>query len=363
MLYYITLTTICNLNCKYCGNNPDPRIQPLNLSIPISDIKKFISIDPEPYICFYGGEPLLQIDLVKAIMNSIPAKKFILQTNGILLHKLEPSYIKRFSDILVSIDGRPEINDYYRGLGTYKAVLKNIKYIREVGFQGNVIARMAVSGKSDIYREVRHLVELDNPHFDYVHWQLDVMWDSPPYQRYENFDEWIENVYNPGISKLVDYWVNELSKGRFRGIIPFMGIMHTLLTGEKVELRCGSGINAFAITTDGRILACPIAPEFSFNRLGTIYDTKPQDLPYKVTVEEPCTSCEYLDICGGRCLFANKTKLWGIDGFRKVCKTVIHLINELKKARDVVADMVKRGMYSVEDFRYPKYPNSIEVIP
>lgn len=363
MLYYITLTTICNLNCKYCGNYPDPKIQPLHLSVPIEDIKNFILMDPEPIICFYGGEPLLRLDLIYKIMDSIPAKKFILQTDGLLLHKIASKYLNKLDVILVSIDGRKDITDYYRGKGVYERVINNVKLVRERGFKGEIIARMAVSGKTDIYQDVKHLVELEDPCFDYVHWQLDVMWDYPPYQRYDNFNYWVKYIYNPGISKLIRYWVNELHNGRFKRIIPFMSIIYTLLTNEKTQLRCGSGINAFAITTDGRILACPIAPEFKFNYLGNIYNSTPQDLPYKVMIGEPCTSCEYYHICGGRCLFANKTKLWGKDGFTTVCKTVTHLINELMKIKNKIKMLIEKGYYTINDFKYPKYPNTVEIIP
>jgi len=126
MLYYIILTTVCNQRCIYCCNNPDPSIQPLNLQIKIDDIKKFISYDKDPYICFYGGEPTLRPDLMLEIIEKIKAKKFILQTNGLRLDKLDWDIIKNLDVILVSIDGRKEVTDYYRGKGTYEKVIRNV---------------------------------------------------------------------------------------------------------------------------------------------------------------------------------------------------------------------------------------------
>lgn len=363
MLYFVILTRICNLRCKYCGNNPDPSIEPIDITYTIDDLKFFIEKDPEPVIAFYGGEPLLRIKLMEEIMDKIRAKRYILQTNGLLLHKLNPKYLKKFDTILVSIDGRQEVTDYYRGRGVYQRILRNIKYIRDKGFRGDLIARMAVSGKTDIYEDVKHLIELRDPGFDHVHWQLDVLWDSPPYQRYENFDEWLEE-YNRGITRLIEYWINEMKvKRKVPGIVPFLGIMKSLLFNEKVKLRCGAGIDAFAITTSGRILACPIAPEFEWNILGDIYNSSPMELPGKIEIEEPCKSCEICHICGGRCLFANKTKLWGEEGFKKVCKTVKHLVNELLKVKPEIEQMIRNGVIRIEDFNYPKYNNTTEIIP
>ena len=373
MLYFIQTTTLCNLNCLYCGNmdsvefllnGGEYSLDPPNISYRLEDLKKFISMDPNPIIAFYGGEPLLRVDLVKKIMDFIPAKKYILQTNGLLLKRLEPKYIKRFDTILVSIDGRREVTDYYRGRGVYDLVLENVRYVREVGFSGDLIARMAVSEKTDIYLDVKHLVELDDPKFDHVHWQLDALWDTPPARRYKNFGEWVDKVYNPGISKLVKYWLDGMEKdGVVLGIVPFLGIMKTLLFNRREYLRCGAGIDAFTITTSGRIIACPIAPEFEFNWLGDIYSVDPKELPWRVRVGEPCTSCEIYHICGGRCLFANKTMLWGLDGFKKVCETVKHLVSELIKAKQKIVKLIEDGVVSLEDFDYPKYNNTTEIIP
>ena len=364
MLYYVTLTQICGLKCIYCQNTPDPRVQPINLDYDISVLRRFIQQDPEPYICFYGGDPLLRIDLMEMIMDEIPAKKFIVQTNGLNLVRLKKRYLERIDTLLISIDGREETTDYYRGKGVYKKVLENTRYIIRNGFRGDLVARMAVSGRTDIFLDVLHLLNLDDPGFTHVHWQLDMLWDYPPAQRFTNLDKWILNSYNPGISRLIRYWIEEIRNGVVLGIAPFKGVVWSLLTGEnKRRLRCGSGIDAFGISTDGRITACPIAPEYSFNVVGHIKSTKPEELPYSVVVGEPCISCEYYDICGGRCLFANKTKLWGISGFRKVCSTVFHLINELESSLPLIKKYIDEGIVRIEEFKYPPYINSVEVIP
>ena len=363
MLYYIILTQVCGLKCWYCMNTPDPRIMPIHLNISIDRIKRFISKDPEPIICFYGGDPSMRLDLIRLIMDTIPAKHYIIQTNGIMLHRLEHSYVRRFDTILLSIDGRPEVTDFYRGTGVYNKVLRAARYVWEAGFKGDLVARMAVSSKTDIYEDVTHLLFLDNPRFTHVHWQLDVLWDYPPMQRYGDFRGWLER-YNRGVSRLVRLWMRYMEDGIVLGIAPFKGIMWSLLTGERMRyLRCGSGIDAYAIATDGRILACPIAPEFRFNVVGHVDRDTPDSIRGRVSVDGPCLECEVYDVCGGRCLFTNKTMLWGIEGYKLVCGTVIHLINELRGVLDRVKELVGEGVIRLEDIKYPPYTNSVEIIP
>jgi len=343
---------------------PNPSIQPLKIDYDLDDLVKFLSHDDDPIICFYGGDPLIEADLVEDIIRLFPKARFVIQTNGLWFDKLKPEVIRMFDTILISIDGRQEVTDFYRGAGVYRRVLENARYIRSVGFKGDLVARMAVSGKTDIYLDVKHLLELSDPQFDHVHWQLDALWDFPPMQRYENFMEWLYNNYFKGLHKLLDLWVSELSRGKVLGIAPFKGIVYRLLTGyRKKLLPCGSGIDAFAITTDGRILACPIAPEYNFNVVGDLWSSSPKDLYNSLRVGEPCLSCNYFGVCGGRCLFANKTMLWGRRGFELICESVKYLVDSIREYMPIIKNMLDSGTISLDTLRYPPYLNSIEVIP
>ncbi len=365
MLWFIILTRVCNLKCIYCGNDPTIGSEPPEISYSLLQLKKFLSQDKNPIITFYGGEPLLRINLIRKIINLIPAQHYVIQTNGLFLGKLDNYIFQKLDTILVSIDGRPEVNDYYRGRGTYSQVINEVKRIR-CNFRGDLIARMAVSGKSDVFKDVVHLLELGL--FDHVHWQIDAFFDYPPASRYgglKGFRSWVKHVYNPGISKLVKLWINTMKEERrVLGIVPFLGIMKTLLYNEKIEyIRCGAGVDAFAIMPSGKIVACPVAfdePDFV---VGNIMQSSPGDLPFKVKVGEPCTSCDYYEICGGRCLYANKTKLWGDERFPLVCETVKHLIEELKKAKPIIENLIEKGIINEEEFNYPKFNNTTEIIP
>ena len=363
--YHLVMTQRCNLQCTYCGATVEPELMPVNLDITPEQLNRFFSKDDEPpVIAFYGGEPTLEARKIEEIMDKVPAKAFMIQTNGTLLHRIKPEYIKRFHTILISIDGRPEITDYYRGKGTYQRALNGGIYARKNGFTGDLIARMTVSEKSDIYEEVLHLLNIKTPGFDHVHWQLDVMWDDDMNTRWKDFPGWLYNNYMPNLSKLIRYWITHLENNHeILGIAPFLGITHTLLTNKPAQLRCGAGIDFFAITTDGRITVCPIPPSIDFAVVGDIFTSTPKELPFKVTLGEPCLSCEERDVCGGRCLYTNKTKHWGEEGFKMVCDATKHLIKELRKNIPIIKNLIEDGIIKVQDFNYPVIPNGVEVIP
>ena len=188
MLLFITLTQRCQLNCRYCGNGTNKDIEELAVHVPeinydLNLIKKFQKVK-KLIVCFYGGEPLFRINIIEKIIPLLPNAIYCLQTNGLFLKMLKPEIIKKFDTILVSIDGDEETNDYNRGKGTYKKILKNVKFIREkCNFKGDLIARMTCSGNNDIYKSVNHLLSLNI--FDHIHWQLDVEWDSDMNSRYK----------------------------------------------------------------------------------------------------------------------------------------------------------------------------------
>jgi len=340
MLFTVILTTECNLHCRYCGGKL--KGMPPNIKYSLKDLQNFIKKDTDPIVAFYGGEPLLKPHLIKKMIDVLPANRYILTTNGTHLEKIE-SHIHHIDTVLFSIDGRPETTDYYRRKNSNNRVFRSLKFLRRQKYEGEVIARMTVSHKSDIYQDVMYLLDF----FPFTHWQLDVIWSKM--WDLEKFRAWAIESYKPGLIKLVNLWIDELKQDHIVGIVPFLGIVSRMLNGGK-NIPCQAGTDAVAVTTDGKILACPIAPDFEWNMLGTFKRYK------KIFIGEPCQSCSIYHICGGRCLFAYKERLWNIEGFSEICKLTKFLVNELAKHKKLY-DTKKNQL------TYPLYNNTTEIIP
>jgi putative peptide-modifying radical SAM enzyme len=358
--YHLILTRRCNLNCSYChgGEEHGPKTE---IEYTIDELASFLEKDDDVQLMLYGGEPSLRIPLIAQLMDRFENARFMLQTNALLIRQIPLDYIRRFHSILVSIDGTEKVTDSCRSSGVYRRVLESVQWLRENQYTGDIVARMAVSQETDIYRDVRHLLDLKDPAFDHVHWQLNVVWDAEG--NWVDFDRWVLDSYNPGLARLVTEWVSKMKEGYVEGIVPFMPIAYTLLTGYHSKLRCGSGLDTFAIHVDGSLGVCPISPDWEFTIVGSIFDTDPNSLRDIMSVDEPCPSCDDFGICGGRCLFANKERLWGEEGFVKVCQTVKNLISIIRSKIPEIRNLIGKGIISVKDFNYPEYNNGCEIIP
>lgn len=127
----IWLTENCNLKCKYCYEGQEKsrkRFDILNISTLVSFIEREILETTESndkvVISFHGGEPLMELQLMKTIISNLDkaaAKRNIsmvyeVTTNGNVNEQEFLEYIqnKECFRISVSLDGRKELNDLFR---------------------------------------------------------------------------------------------------------------------------------------------------------------------------------------------------------------------------------------------------------
>lgn len=147
----LQVTQQCNLRCKYCvysGNYNNRNHSDKKMSSEIA--KKSIdfllehSIDSKLIaIGFYGGEPLLEYELIKECIYYAEEKAegkdiiFTLTTNATLLNdNIIKFFIQHNVNLVISLDGPAKIHDTNRrfahnGLGTFSSVMKNINQIKE----------------------------------------------------------------------------------------------------------------------------------------------------------------------------------------------------------------------------------------
>ena len=366
------MTEKCNSQCKYCyeksmkefDNKLSEKFEfdfsaPCESEVDVLKLKNFLKQDKNPVIIFYGGEPLLNIEKIKEIIDNVDAE-FRMQTNGKLLDCLEIKYLKKISKILVSIDGTKERTDYNRGTGNYEKVIANIKKIREQGYGGEIVARMTIAQEfPDLFFQVMHLVELIKENlFDSIHWQIDAGFYENDFNEKE-FETFVDE-YNKNISKLIDWWLDEMKSGKVWKFYPFLGIFENLFYNQKAKLMCGAGHSGFAITTDSKITACPIMNNIKNFYCGNL-KSKIKEIK-KIRVVEPCLSCDYFENCGGRCLYSNHAKLWPETGQKLICKSVKHLVNEMKNKILEIKNLISQGVIQEKDFEFEKYFGP-EIIP
>ena len=142
---------------------------------------------------------------------------------------------------------------------------------------------------------------------------------------------------------------------------PFIDPVEDMLLGRTSRLRCGSGFANYTVLTNGQITPCPIMVGMADYYLGTIQTADPLHLP-DIPIPGPCTTCNILNFCGGRCLYSAIMQPWPSEGRELVCTTVRVLLQELSGAIPRIRHLLDSRMITLEDFSHEKY-NGCEIIP
>ncbi len=259
----------CNLRCRYCfaetGSYEGPRglmsaqvgKQAIDYLIAASGHRKNLEVD------FFGGEPLLNFEVVKEIVRYAREKekecgknfRFTITTNGLLLDDAKKEFINaEMGNIVLSIDGRKEVNDTMRcrvdGSGSYDAIVDKFVDMAESRNQDNYYVRGTFTRKNlDFAADVLHLADLgfkqisvepvvSSPEADYMLKESDL---PVLYEQYE---------------KLAGEYVARKKAGNGFNFFHFM----VDLTGGPCILKrlsgCGAGHEYVAISPDGDIYPC-----------------------------------------------------------------------------------------------------------
>lgn len=142
----LVLTEQCNLRCKYCGYMPkyindNYKLKEMSREVAFKAIDILMKNSHESELChlgFYGGEPLLRLDLIKEciayIRNKYPFRKptYNITTNAVLLDDTVADFlIENDIKIIISFDGPEKDQNKYRvdynGNSSYEKVYQNLQ--------------------------------------------------------------------------------------------------------------------------------------------------------------------------------------------------------------------------------------------
>ncbi len=351
----------CNLACRYCfaeeGEYHGRRAlmsyetgkQALDFLIANSGNRRNLEVD------FFGGEPLMNWKVVKDLVRygreqeKIHDKnfRFTLTTNGVLLNDEIMEFCnKEMANVVLSIDGRKEVNDkmrpFRKGTGSYDLIVPKFQKFADSRNQERYYARGTFTHENlDFSNDVLHLADLG---FKQISVEPVVAKPEEPYALREEDLPKIFEEYD----KLAKIMVEREKKGEG---FTFFHFMIDLTGGPCVYKRlsgCGSGTEYLAVTPWGDLYPChQFVGEEQF-LMGNVWDgvknTEIRD-EFKccnVYTKEKCRNCFARFYCSGGCA-ANAWNFHGNinDAYDIGC--------ELQRKRVECAIMIKAALADQEE--------------
>ncbi len=309
----------CNMRCRYCfaaeGTYRGERAvmsrevgrRAVDFLIEASGARRNLEID------FFGGEPLLNMAVVREVVDYARARgeetgkrfRFTLTTNGLLLDEETTRYLaENMDNVVLSLDGRPEVNDRMRplpdGSGSYDRVVDRLlSLIRRRGDRSYYVRGTFTRHNLDFAADVLHLSSLGFKNISVEpaigsgrDWSLREE-DLPRVLR--EYEELAVEMASRGGDFEFFHFQIDLERG------PCLG---------KRLKGCGAGTEYLAVTPAGELYPChQFVGEAEF-LLGDVFDgIHRMDLVRKFSdadlyQKRGCPDCPVRFYCGGGC-YAN----------------------------------------------------------
>lgn len=342
----------CNLRCKYCFASTGDFGKGRKLMSfetgkhAIDFLLENSGNRPNLELDFFGGEPLMNFDVVKQIVEYARSReaefnkkfRFTITTNGLLLDDDKIDFInKEMSNVVLSIDGRKEVNDFMRvrvdGTGCYDKILPAFKKLVDGRGDKEYYVRGTFTNHNlDFADDVFSLYEAG---FDQISIEP-VVGDSDEYALTEKDLPDVFNEYERLAKKIIE---NEKNGKKFN----FFHFMIDLDQGPCAIKRlrgCGCGNDYVAITPDGDIFPCHQfvgIDEYKMGNIdeGTFNQEMKQDFAKAHVYTKPeCKKCWAKFYCSGGCNANNYQYMGDI-------RTAHKLSCQLEKKRLECAIMMK----------------------
>ncbi len=313
----------CNLKCKYCfaeeGEYHGKRSlmsaevgkRAIDFIIANSGKRRNLEVD------FFGGEPLMNFDVVKEIVEygreqeKLHDKnfRFTITTNGILLDDEKQKYInENMHNVVLSLDGRKEVNDFMRpragGQGSYDIIVPKFQKLADSRHQTDYYVRGTFTHYNlDFSKDVLHFA--DDLGFKQVSVEPVVADDTEDYSIKEDDLEKIYAEYERLAQEL--YIRHKTGEKDFN----FFHFMIDLTGGPCIAKRlsgCGSGTEYLAVTPEGDLYPCHQFVGQEEYKIGSVFtgientDIRETFANCNVYTKPECKKCWAKFYCSGGCM-------------------------------------------------------------
>lgn len=314
MLVGLWVTTACNLRCTYCYEGLEKSQEFMSLEVADKAVEFILEKQQELndetiVVQFHGGEPLLNEDAIRYVVNQLENKSrnksirvmFGVTTNGLLLNEKNSQFYEENMeyDFSISIDGTKYNHDRYRktfaGKGTYDTLIHNLNKYIDLD-RKNIRARMTFNSEtvSELAKNIEHIADLGFRIIVSIPDYFDTGWNDQKMELF--FDE----------LKKLRKWYQER-----RDDTLFISLLDKTFRRKGV---CGGGIDNFHILPKGDIYPCSYGAGSGLLKIGNLFDKQKLDknkiLKLHSISEElnpSCEGCTNMPYCiSSRCKIINK---------------------------------------------------------
>ncbi|MBN2695633.1 radical SAM protein [bacterium] len=325
MNFTLSLTHNCNLSCSYCYAGEKKQIsiskEVIDKAIDFLFEQSFNKLE----FGFFGGEPLLEWELLKYSterIKTIAGKKGIktkqtITTNGTLLTPEKVEWLKkeRFY-MVISLDGDREMNDCHRvfnnGIGAFDSIIDSLKMLQKEYKHGEYAINMVLTPQNIKYFS-KSIIELYNK-YSIQDFNIAVDFSS-------DWDDYTD-IWESEFEKVGDIYLNYFREGKNIDISFLEDKIKTGISGgyDRCNM-CSFGANEIIVAPSGNIYPCErvISDDLDQNMIiGNVFsgfDIKKRSflLNKRGNSNEECKSCKLQPRCINFCGCTNYMMTKSID--------------------------------------------------
>jgi len=338
---FLIVTENCNMRCKYCAYGGHYKFFRTHSSNVMSfetakkaidyfidhlrnpEQIKYLRKPGEDFISFFGGEPLLEFNLVRKCIEYVKSKtrtgkvrySFSLGTNGTLLtDEMIDYFIKNKVKISISLDGPGEEHDRNRvfanGKGSFRKVFKNLMRIKEKDpyyYKTNVNILAVFDWKSDLKKIAQFFSENEDILPPVIRWQ-GVRADNTTY--YDQLSVMDKKHFSDIFNECKKDYFKQLTGKKSRSIIRLLFDLEAKRTLDRYHFRGNKVYTAtclpgwkLAVYPDGTFHMCEQINHYSpigdctngidFKKVKRILS----DYYNQVVVRNGCNKCIAQNLC------------------------------------------------------------------
>jgi radical SAM protein with 4Fe4S-binding SPASM domain len=256
-------TNKCNLHCIYCYSEAGENENILDLDINIGKraidliINNALATNKNKIIIKYhgGGEPFLSFKFIKTITNyalnvafdkGVKIKKISASTNGVLSSEQVQWIVENMTDIQVSIDGLPHIQNLQRPINgingnSFDKVFNSLKYFDKHNFSYKIKTTVTAASVENLPKFIEYITK--NTKCKKVH-----------FEAISEFGRTVSNKLKaPSYNDLYSAWNKAKEIAMHNQIELYSSDFSNNYNKAKF---CGATNDNFIITTDGLVTTC-----------------------------------------------------------------------------------------------------------